>query len=728
VTLGGHGPPVLWPAVKKLGVYVVTILVAGAVLAVATIVAMPALGKVATAGQGSGEDIDLTKFDDYAVRSEVYASDGSLLATVHGVENREPVSLDQVPDQVKDAILAVEDAEFYRHGGVNVRALTRAMVENVQAGGVEQGGSTITQQLVKNALLNDDRVLNRKVKEAALALRLEDQMSKDQILEAYLNTVYFGNGAYGVQAAAETYWGKNVGELSWAEGAMLAAIISNPLAYDPILHPDVAKKQRDVAIDRIVAYGSLTRDEGAYTKLFPLPTGRCTGVAGPRPTDCGEIVQPPPDSYFVARVRDELLNDPRLGATATERANTYYGGGLKIYTTIDPVAQAAADEAQRTTLPSVATDQGITMAMVSVDPTGAVRAVVGGPGFSNFQYDIATYDGVDGNGGRQTGSSFKTFVMLTALEQGVQPNDYVSGTGSWPNPGGSPNPYTISGTGGTLDSITTASSNGAYVRLGATVGRQNVIDMAQKLGVTSNFDPRVIPLPLGVFNVTPLEMASAYTAISNAGVHNPAYFIERVEDRNGNVLISHTPDPTRAFSTQTACLATEILQHNVERGTGKNAQLGAQPAAGKTGTTNANTDTWFVGFTPYLTTAVWMGFPGEAKSMPRIYGQELFGGLYPAKAWQAMNSAYLSAEKKPVAEFPTCDPLPRGSRPAAGAADPYGTLNGGSVPSYLKPQTGTGGGTGTATDPTATTVPGDTTDTTVVTPTSAPVAATTAPR
>jgi penicillin-binding protein 1A len=719
VTLGGHGPPVLWPAVKKLGVYVVTILVAGAVLAVATIVAMPALGKVATAGEGSGEDIDLTKFDDYAVRSEVYASDGSLLATVHGVENREPVSLDQVPDQVKDSILAVEDAEFYQHGGVNVRALTRAMVENVQAGGVEQGGSTITQQLVKNALLNDERVLNRKVKEAALAIRLEDQMSKDQILESYLNTVYFGNGAYGVQAAAETYWGKNVGELGWAEGAMLAAIISNPLAYDPITHPEVAKKQRDVAIDRIVAYGSLTREQGAYTKLFPLPTGRCTGVAGPRPADCGEIVQPPPDSYFVARVRDELLNDPRLGATATERANTYYGGGLKIYTTIDPVAQAAADEAQRTTLPSAATDQGITMAMVSVDPTGAVRAVVGGPGFSNYQYDIATYDGVDGNGGRQTGSSFKTFVMLTALEQGVQPNDYVSGSGSWPNPGSSPNPYTISGTGGTLDSITTASSNGAYVRLGATVGRQNVIDMAEKLGVSSNFDPRYISLPLGVFNVTPLEMASAYSAISNAGVHNSAYFIERVEDRNGNVLISHTPTPTRAFSTQTACLATEILQHNVERGTGTKAQLGAQPAAGKTGTTEKNTDTWFVGFTPYLTTAVWMGFPDKATSMPRIYGQELFGGLYPAKAWQAMNSAYLKAENKPVAEFPTCDPLTRGSRPAAGAADPYGTLNGGRVPSYLKPQTGTG------TDPTATTVPGDTTDTTVPTPTTAPVAAST---
>lgn len=705
-------PPVLWPTVKKLGVYVATILVAGAVLAVAVIVAVPAVGKVATAGEAEGPPIDLTRFADYAVRSEVYASDGSLIATLHGEENREPVALDQIPDTVKDSILAVEDAEFYQHRGVNLRALTRAMVENVQAGGVEQGGSTITQQLVKNALLNDERVLNRKVKEAVLAIRLENQMTKDQILESYLNTVYFGSGAYGVQAAAETYWGKNVGELTWAEGAMLAAIISNPIAYDPTLHPDTAKQRRDIAIDRIVVDGSLTREQGAYTKLFPLPTGRCTGVSGPRPDDCGEIAQPPPDSYFVSKVTLELLDvnnheyDGALGTTYDERYKAVFGGGMRISTTQDPIAQAVADEAQRITLPKEATDQGITMAMVSVDPaSGAVRAVVGGPGFDSYKYDIATFDGTDGNGGRQTGSSFKTFVMLTALEQGVQPNDYVSGTGSWPNKGGSPDPYTITGTGGTLDSITTASSNGAYVRLGATVGREHVIDMAERLGLTSNFDPRVIPLPLGVFNVTPLEMASAYSTIPNAGIHVPSYFVDKIEDRNGNVVFSHAFDPTRAVSRQTACLASEILQHNVERGTGRNAQLGAQPAAGKTGTTENNTDTWFVGFTPYLTTAVWMGFPDEAKSMPRIYGQELFGGLYPAKAFSSFNKAYLALEQKPVEEFPTCAPLIRSGRPAAGAGDPYGTLNGGSA--FTGSGRGTGGTGGTGTGGT-----GGTTDTT----------------
>jgi penicillin-binding protein 1A len=331
--------------------------------------------------------------------------------------------------------------------------------------------------------------------------------------------------------------------------------------------------------------------------------------------------------------------------------------------------------------------------MVSVEPsTGAVRAVVGGPGFDTYKYDIATYDGPDGNGGRQTGSSFKTFVLLTALEQGIQPNDYVAGTGTWPNKGGTPDPVTITGVGGTLDSVTSASSNGAYVRLGQVVGRQNVIDMAHRLGVTSTFDPRVIVMPLGVFNITPLEMASAYSAIPNGGVRNPQYFIDRVEDRDGNVLISHSPAPTRAFSSQTACLATDILKHNVEGGTAKNAQLNGQDAAGKTGTTDKNTDTWFVGFTPYLTTAVWMGFPDGAISMPRIYGQEQFGGLYPAKAWKAFNQAYLDREDKPAAPFPGCAPLPRGGRPAAGADDPYGTLNGGSAPGQAPVSSGHGGG------------------------------------
>ncbi len=737
MTPGPRRAPVLLPEVKKLGVYVATIFVAGAVLAVAVIVAVPALGRVATAGEAEGPPIDLSRFADYAVRSQVYAADGSLLATLHGEENRQPVALDQIPATVKDAILAVEDAEFYQHRGVNLRALTRAMVENVQAGGVEQGGSTITQQLVKNALLNDERVLNRKVKEAALAIRLENQMTKDEILESYLNTVYFGSGAYGVQAAAETYWGKNVGELNWAEAAMLAAVISNPIAYDPTLHPDAAKKQRDVALDRMVAYGAITREEAAYAKAWALPTGRCTGVTGPRPSDCGEIAQPPPDSYFVDEVKNELLDltnheyDATLGTTYDERYKAVFGGGLRISTTLDPVAQAAAQEAHDTTWDATtarqAAEKGVTTAMVSLDSsTGAVRALVGGPGFENFQYDIATHEP-----GRQTGSTFKTFVMLTALEQGVQPDDYVGGGGSWVNKGGTPDPYVVQGTSGSLTSVVAASSNGAFVRLGQTVGLDHVVDMAERLGVESQFDPKAKSMPLGVFDVTPLEMASAYSAIPNGGIRQTEYFVDKIEDRNGNVLYTHTAEPTRGFSQQTACLATQILENNVQAGTGKNAQLGAQPAAGKTGTTESNSNTWFVGFTPYLTTAVWMGIPeSNNAAMGNLGGREQFGGLWPATIFANFNKAYLANENKPVVDFPACAPLPRSGRPAAGAGDPYGTLNGGSVPGSVAPGTGGGqGGAGTGGVTNDTVAPGTPTTAPATVPTTAPATTpTTRPR
>jgi penicillin-binding protein 1A len=311
--------------------------------------------------------------------------------------------------------------------------------------------------------------------------------------------------------------------------------------------------------------------------------------------------------------------------------------------------------------------------MVSVESaTGAVRALVGGPGFADYKYDIATHEP-----GRQTGSTFKTFVLLTALEQGVLPEDTVGGGGSWPNPGSTPNPYVISGGGGTLNGVTASSSNGAFVRLGQTVGLENVMYTAQRLGVSSQFDPRAKSMPLGVFDVTPLEMASAYSAIPNGGVREPSYFIDRVEDRTGTVLIEHQENPTRGVSWQSACLATQILANNVQYGTGTNAQLNGQPAAGKTGTTESNTNTWFVGFTPQLTTAVWMGIPAEGtKPMGNLGGREQFGGLWPATIWRNYNQAYIDETKPTRVEWPTCVAPARAGKPASGSSDPYGILNG----------------------------------------------------
>ncbi len=648
--------------VRKFFQLVLTIVVSGALLAGVAVALTPSMRELGTAASLEPEEIDLAALDGFAVRSQVFASDGSLLATLHGPENRQPVPLARVPKPVIDAILAMEDADFYHHGGVNLRAIGRALLSNISSGEIEQGGSTITQQLVKNALVGSDRDLQRKSREAAYAIRLERRLSKDEILEKYLNTVYFGSGAYGVQAAAETYWGVDIENLGYAEGAMLAGIISNPVSNDPTLHPEAAKKRRKVALDRLFQLGHITEDEAVELSNTALPVRRCDKDLPNRPLSCGDVEMPPEDSYFVEAVKQQLLADARLGATPEERVNAVFGGGLRIYTTLDPAMQQAAQEAHDTVPPP--NDLGVTSAIVSVDSrSGAVRALVGGPGFQTYKFDVATHQP-----GRQTGSSFKVFVLLTALEQGNYPFDTIAGGGSFPNPGGTPNPYRIGGSGGTLTSVTTASSNGAFVRMGQVVGLENVIVMARKLGVSSDLNPGIMSMPLGTALTTPLEMASAYTAIPNGGMYEPAYMVDRVESRKGYILMEHESAAMRAFSDRTACLATEILEANVKYGTGTKARLKKQAAAGKTGTTEENNDAWFVGFTPYLTTAVWMGNPDQNVSMRNLGGVENFGGTYPAMIWNRFNEA-AHANLEPVA-MPKCEKATRYARKVTGQGEP----------------------------------------------------------
>jgi membrane peptidoglycan carboxypeptidase len=687
--------------VRKVLVFLGTVLVAGAVLAGAVAVAAPQIASIATAGDGTPTPIDLDALENYAVRSEVLASDGALLSTLHGDQNRQPVALDQVPEAVVDSILAIEDAEFYLHGGVNARSITRALVENVSAGDVEQGGSTITQQLVKNAVLRNDEVtLERKVQEAVLAMRLEEQLSKDEILETYLNTVYFGSGAYGVQAAAEVYWGRNVQDLGWAEGAMLAALISNPISYDPTLYPERALQQRAIAYDRLVSLEYLTRDEADLMSLVPLPTARCTGNPFGRPEGCGEVDTPPVESYFVEKVKNDLLDVNNhaydiLGTTYAEREANVFGGGLRVHTTIDRGAQFAAEVAFAEETPK--NDLGVTSSFIAVEPgTGAVRAHIGGPTFGDNKFDIATHKNPAAlELGRQTGSTFKTYVLLEALEQGALTDDRVSGSITMTDPG-TLQPYTVSGSGGSLRSITTSSSNGAFVRLNQVVGGATVADLATRLGMRLPENAARIPsLPLGVSSQTPLEMAAAYNAIPSGGMFVPPYFVERIEDARGNVIFQHQGAGTRAFSSRTACLATDILRSNVESGTGRNARLPRQVAAGKTGTNTGPTDVWFVGFTPYLTTAVWVGHPDEGaidtdpltgrpterSILSRVANAQAWGSVYPAQIWQRFNELY--HESRDPRDFPTCDESSRSARPLGGENDPFGTLNGGYDPTGL---------------------------------------------
>jgi penicillin-binding protein 1A len=631
----------------------VTALVAAA-LAFAFI---PQVESLVTANHNEVEAINL---DPLPERSLLYDQSGTLVGPLPSVENRSPVPLDQVPLLVKDSILAVEDENFYSHSGVNLRATLRALFTNVQSGQVEQGGSTITMQLVKNALLTPEQTFSRKSREAVMAYRLEQVMSKNEILERYLNTVYFGNGAYGVQAAAETYFGKNVQQLDWSEAALLAALIRDPRDYDPFVNPELAIERRHIALQRLVEVGKLTSGEADLYGFTPLPTAP------------SQVATPPKD-YFIDQVTQALLDDPsfNLGTDYTERYNAVFKGGLRIYTTLNPQMQAQAIAARNDTLPNqdpnglfviagAKQDTDVacpklndgaghclgTVAMVSVEPsTGAVRDVVGGPGFEKWKYDLAT------QATRQPGSSMKAFVLATALEQGYSVNDTIDGGQcSIKNPGGTPDPYVQKGEGGvaTLVRQTAGSVNCAFLRLGQIVGIDKVIAQARKMGVTAPLQ-NVVSFPLGVNPISPLEMAGAYAAIANDGVYNAPYFVDKITDANGNVIYQHEAAPQRVMASESAREETVALQAVVTGGTATRAQLPGRPTAGKTGTTDKHGDAWFIGFTPQLTTAVWMGSPESVVPMNNVGGINVFGGTFPALVWH--NFMAQAMDGLPVVDF-----------------------------------------------------------------------------
>ncbi|MGI8759490.1 MAG: transglycosylase domain-containing protein, partial [Acidimicrobiales bacterium] len=606
------------------------------------------LGAAVVTGMQAGQtptsgDIDLNALSQ---RSVVLAADGSLLAVLHREENRKSVVLAEVPQVVVDTVLAVEDAAFYEHGGMNLRATTRALVSNVSAGDVVQGGSTITQQLVKNALLTPKQDLERKVHEAVLALRLEDQMTKDEILERYLNTVYFGNGAYGLQAAGEMYFGVGVGELGQSEAALLAGLIRNPVNYDPFLFPEVATERRDLVVDRLVAVGQLDPVSAEQVRAAPVPREQGNLDLLPKPKD-----------YFVEEVTQRLLADPRMGLTEAERYNAIFRGGLTIRSTLDPRLQALAEEAVTSVLPEG--EDRFTASVVSVEPgTGAVRALVGGRGFDTDKYNIAT-QGV----GQQPGSAFKPFVLATALEQGISPRSSINGRGTcrFPNPGGVPDPYEVEnfeGSAGGVLSLTNAtrsSVNCAYVRLGLIVGLDKVAETAARMGITTPLPSDRLSLPLGSLEVLPIDMAGAYATFASDGMHFSPHLVQEVLDADGEVLFREVPEGQRVLSEGTARLATEVLEGVVSGGTATRAQFSdRRPAAGKTGTTSDYSDAWFVGYIPQLSTAVWMGSPEGNITMRNVGGVRVTGGSFPARIWQAyMGPAMAGQPVVPFAEPPS---------------------------------------------------------------------------
>lgn len=675
------------------------ILAVGVVTLVGSVVALgPAVGQARTASTSYSGNVELPPLGGVSMLYDRYGNQQQSFNR----EIRNVVPLSKVPVTVVESVLAVEDSNFYRHGPVDARSILRALQTNVQAGGAEQGGSTITQQVVKQVVTGDKRNLQRKLHEARMATVLEQQRTKDEILEYYLNLIYLGNNIYGVQAAAQTYWGVDVSQLDWAQGAMIAALIRNPNGYDPIHHPADARAQRKIALHRLVETGRLSEADAAKANLEPLPTTLTKTV--------------PVRDYFVEEVRRRLLNKngvyddtpegKALGATYQERYDALNRGGLRIYTTYDPVLEQKAFDARQQTVPGIQPDgripkgtwlnpatgkeepQWATETISSVQPdTGAVRVLLGGPVFSSdSQLDIATQSY------KQPGSSFKTFVLAALFDRGFVPDDIVDGTSpclltpddpnyidpTRPTAGAGAFPaHNFGGEGGgvgTITSQTLESSNCGFARLGQIVGLRNVVDMAKAMGISNPiwnaFDPTgqhpnamnpysVIQAYGGTNGVHALDMAAAYATLANDGVQNDAYLVDRIEDQSGHVIWTHKLSPKRVMSAQAARLVTSVLEQNVQGGTGTGAQLGSgQPAAGKTGTTDEAKNLWFVGYTPQFATAVWIGDGGSLET--NMFNSGATGGAYAAVSWGAFMGAAL--EGQPIVPFTA----PAPTRPGVG--------------------------------------------------------------
>jgi len=587
-----------------------------------------------------------------AESSVITAADGSVLTTLHGGEDREMVPLERVPKVLRDAVVAVEDARFLAHSGVDARAVARALAENLDQGRVAQGGSTITQQLVKNAFTGGERTLRRKAVEATVALSLEQRYTKDAILERYLNTVYFGHGAYGVATAARRYFAVEVEALSLPQAALLAALVRSPAADDPHAAPQRARERRDLVLTRMAEQGLAGAEEIAAARSAPL--GLVPLTPAPR-------LAP----LFVDHVRGLLVSDPAfavLGGDAAARERRLSRGGLTIETTLDPRWQNAAEDAVTATVPLPSDPQAV---LVAVSPSdGAVRAMAARrePG-DEGGLNLAT------RALRQPGSTFKALVLATALTEGHTLDEtYPAGSSVTVAGGEGEAPWTVANHEGhdpgvvTLGAATAHSVNTVYARLITAVGPGDVVVTAQAAGV----DRALRPLPslaLGAQEVTPLEMAVVAGTLAAGGEHRAPWLVERILGPDGAVLYqSGGPGATQALEPAVAWLTTAALRRTVVEGTGRRADL-RRPLAGKTGTSSDSADAWFLGYTPDLAAAVWIGFPeGRVPMEPPRTRIRVEGGNWPAELFARFGARALA--DVPAHEF--VPPVPQDGRATLG--------------------------------------------------------------
>ncbi len=544
-------------------------------------------------------NMDETLIPDAA--SQFYDINGNVIYTTLSEERRIPVNIDKIPKHVQRAFIAIEDNRFYEHGGIDYRGTARALVSTL-SGREVQGGSTITQQLAKNAFLTQERSIIRKIKEAFIAKELEHKYTKDEILSMYLNRIYFGQGAYGIESASLYYFDKHVQNLDIAEAATLAAIPKSPNYYNPFENPQESKKRQELVIDQMVKYGFINAEQAAQAKAKKMVYST------------SHKVKSDPRGYFFDMISQKVIEE--VGADAL------YKGGLKIYTTLDMDMQKAAENAMRH-LPSYYTDgKKLTqpqMALAAVDPkTGYVKAMIGGRGQDKFNRATLAV--------RQPGSAFKPFVYLTAMQNGFTPASIIEDKEEEFAKGWKPQNSDMKWHGKvSLRTALKRSINVPTIKLAREVGVDKIVANAEKMGISTLVDSGAysdvnLAMALGGLSkgVNPLEMASAYGVLATNGLYSKPIALLKIVDREGKVLYQAKPQTKRVIDATSAYLTTNMLEDVLVSGTAGGMGIG-RPAAGKTGTTDTYIDAWFVGYTPDLSTAVWVGDDNN-KPMQRMYG------------------------------------------------------------------------------------------------------------
>ena len=570
--------------------------------------------------------------------SQFYDNENKIIYTTASAEHRLPVKMDKIPKHVRAAFVSIEDNRFYEHSGIDYRGTFRALVSNIMGQEV-QGGRTITQQLAKNAFLTQERTISRKIKEAFLARQMENKYTKDEILNMYLNQIYFGEGAYGVESASLTYFGKHVQDIDLAEAATLAAIPKSPNYFDPMANPKANKERRDIVLDQMVKYGHITQADAKKAKAEEVKILKEENNGKKKDLR----------SYFFDYICQQIID--KYGA------DMLYKGGLKVYTTLDSSMQAKAEHAIRY-LPDIWTEDSDHLTqpqvgLVALDPTnGYIKAMVGGRGQDKFNRAVLAQ--------RQPGSAFKAFVYLTAMDNGLNAATMVDDKplkiGGWApqNSSGS-----FHGTV-TLRTALSRSYNIPAIRVALRVGTDKVMRMAKICGISSlveegPYTDNNPAMALGGLTkgVSPLDMATAYGTIANNGVYNAPVSIIKILDRNGKIIFEHKHSPKQVVSAKAAYQTTDMLKDVLISGTAGGSGLG-RPAAGKTGTTDYSKDAWFCGYTPNLSCAVWVG-DDRNRSMGSMYGSGA-----PLSIWH--DFMINAVQEVPYADF---------ARPA-GAVTPVG--------------------------------------------------------